>query len=480
MTTLREIDELPAPKGWPLVGNALQIKRGQMHQTVEAWGREHGPLFRMRFMSRIWLGVTDTDAVTAALRDRPDGFRRTQLMETIGLEMGMTPGVFAANGEAWRRQRRMVMAGFDPTHVRAYFPSLLKGAQRLRGRWLKAASAGASIELQPELMRYTVDAISGLAFGVEVNTLESDDEIIQRHLDKIFPALQKRLFSIIPWWRLVRSPADRQLERSMAAVNQAIAGFIAQARTRLAAEPARRAQPPNLLEAMIVAADAGDSGLDDRDVHGNVLTMLLAGEDTTANTLAWMIYLLHRHPAALQRAQQEVRALAPDVAAFTPDALASLDYLEACAHETMRLKPIAPFNVIEALRDTEIKGVRVPKGTLVWCVLRHDSVDAQQLPNAQAFEPERWLAGSASAGTAKRLSMPFGAGPRICPGRYLALLEIKMAMAMLLTHFDIEQVGTADGAEPAEQMSFTMMPVGLRMTLSARAQPAPPAPVPSP
>jgi cytochrome P450 len=182
----------------------------------------------------------------------------------------------------------------------------------------------------------------------------------------------------------------------------------------------------------------------------------------------------------LQRAQQEVRERAPDVGSFTPEALASLDYLEACAHETMRLKPIAPFNVIEALRDTEIQGVRVPQGTIVWCVLRHDSIDAQKLPNAQAFEPERWLAASPSAASAKRLSMPFGAGPRICPGRYLALLEIKMAMAMLLAHFDILEVGTPDGTEPVEQMSFTMMPVGLRMTLSARDRRAPQAPAPSP
>ena len=493
MSALREIAELPGPPGLPLIGNAHQVARGQIHQTLEAWGREYGPLFRMRFMSRTWLGVTDTEAMTAALRDRPDGFRRTQLLETIGREMGMLPGVFGVNGDAWRRQRRMVMAGFDPTHVRAYFPSLLKSAQRLRGRWSKAANQRVPIELQPDLMRFTVDAISGLAFGVDVNTLESDDEIIQQHLDKIFPALQRRLLSIIPWWRIVRSPADHRLERSMAAVNEAIAGFIAQARARLAAEPARRAHPPNLLEAMIVAADAdagelgnsgaNEQGLDDQDVHGNVMTMLLAGEDTTANTLAWLIYLLRRHPAALQRAQQEVRELAPDVAEFTPEAIASLDYLEACVHETMRLKPIAPFNVIEALRDTEIKGVRVPKGAIVWCLMRHDSVDDKRLPNAQAFEPERWLASSPSAGMAKRLSMPFGAGPRICPGRYLALLEIKMATAMLLAHFEIDEVGTAEGTEPREHMSFTMMPVGLRMKLSVRGATAPstlPVPAPNP
>jgi cytochrome P450 len=184
-----------------------------------------------------------------------------------------------------------------------------------------------------------------------------------------------------------------------------------------------------------------------------------------------MIYLLHRHPAALQRAQDEVRERAPDVAAFTPELMASLDYLEACAHETMRLKPVAPFQVIEALRDTEIKGIRVPKGMGLWCVMRGDSVSEQHFPNAQAFEPERWLGGpSGAASSAKRVSMPFGAGPRICPGRYLALLEIKMAMAMLLAHFDINEVSTPDCAEAVEQMAFTMMPVGLKMKISARGR----------
>ena len=474
MSTLREIADLPGPRGGlPLLGHMFQINRRQLHQNVEAWGREFGPFFRFQLGSRTLLVVSDNEAVSSALRDRPDGYRRTRLMETIGLEMGLTPGVFAANGDAWRRQRRMVMAGFDPTHVKAYFPSLLKVAQRLRGRWVKAARAGDSVELQPELMRFTVDAISGLAFGADVNTLESDDEVIQQHLDKIFPAIYKRLFSLIPWWRLVRSSADRQLERSVAEVNRAIADFIAQARQRLAADPARRAQPPNLLEAMIVAADEGGSDgsekISDREVTGNVLTMLLAGEDTTANTLAWMIYLLHRHPAALQRAQQEVRERADDVSRFTPELMTSLDYLEACAHETMRLKPVAPFQVIEALQDTVLAGIRVPKGTSVWCQMRGDSVSEKFFPNPDAFEPERWLNQPGEASSAKRVSMPFGAGPRICPGRYLALLEIKMAMAMLLAHFDIVDVTTPDGAEAVERMAFTMMPVGLRMQLRERA-----------
>src|SRR5258705_711083 len=99
---------------------------------------------------------------------------------------------------------------------------------------------------------------------------------------------------------------------------------------------------------MILAAqDGGD--IRDREVAGNVMTMLLAGEDTTANTLAWMIYLLHRHPDALQRARAEVLAVAGSVEQFDPERMAGLDYLEACALETMRLQPVAPVQALHAL-----------------------------------------------------------------------------------------------------------------------------------
>ena len=241
--TLRSLAELPGPRGIPLLGNLLQIETPRMHQQLEAWCAEFGPFYKLKLGSRPILVVGDHAATAAALRDRPDGFRRTARMEEIGSEMGLLPGVFGVNGEAWKRQRRMVMAGFDPTHVRRYHPALVKVSQRLTARWRRAARQGAAIDLQADLMRYTVDAIAGLAFGAEVTTLDSDGDIIQQHLDKIFPALFNRMMSPLPTWRWVRTPAVRQLEASMLAVNTAVQGFIAAARLRLQADPALRTEP---------------------------------------------------------------------------------------------------------------------------------------------------------------------------------------------------------------------------------------------
>ncbi len=468
-TQLRRIADLPGPRPWPIFGNLLQMKSTRAHHDVEAWCRRHGPVFRIMFGREPILVVAKHELVNAILRDRPDGFRRPTVTQRISDEMGGIPGLFLAEGAAWRDQRRMVMAGFAPHAIKAYFPSLVKVALRLRERWIKAARAGHALGLDDELKRYTVDIIAGLAFGTEVNTIDGGEDVIQRQMDVILPAVARRSIAPFPYWRYVKLPQDRKLDRSMKFMLGAIDRLIVEARTRMEADPARREKPQNLLEAMIAAADQGGSGVDDVAVAGNVATMLLAGEDTTANTIAWVLYLLTRHPASMARVREEVAAIAPDPAAFSAEQMDGLDYLDACIQEAMRLKPVAPFLPLEALRDTVVGDVLVPRGSYVWCVLRHDSVAEAHFPNALGFEPERWLR-EGENGADKRIPLPFGAGARTCPGRYLALLEIKIAVAMTLASFDIT-VDTPDGKEARELMGFVMSPIGLRMRLAVRSQP---------
>ena len=469
---LRRIRDLPGPRGLPLLGNLLQIETSRLHLVVEQWSRRYGEYFRFRIGAREFFVVANPEAVAAVLRDRPEGFQRTSRLSAVAREMGFD-GVFAAAGERWRRQRPMVMASFDPAHIKTYFPSLVSVTRRFARRWRRAAAAGGDIDLQADLMRYTVDVTAGLAFGAEINTIDSDDEVIQRHLDKVLPALFRRLMAPFVYWRWFRLRADRELESHLAAVRRAVDGFIAQARSRLEREPERRSRPANLIEAMIVARDAPGSGLDDADVAGNVLTMLLAGEDTTANTLAWMIYLLERNPEAARRAAAEVRGvLGGEPLPTRYEQLAALPFVEACAHETMRLKPVGPLIMNQAIRDTVVAGVEVPAGALLMCLMRPGAVDERHFPNAAAFDPARWLAGdgpSRAASSAKRISMPFGAGPRLCPGRYLAMLEMKMVIAMLFGGFEIDRVSTPDGGEAREHLALTMSPVGLRLRLRPRA-----------
>ncbi len=166
-----------------------------------------------------------------------------------------------------------------------------------------------------------------------------------------------------------------------------------------------------------------------------------------------------------------MRSVCGDAADLTVEQLGRLDYVEACAHETMRLKPVAPHIGFQTMRDTQVGDVQVPAGTMIVSVMRHDSVSEAHVRDADSFRPERWLEENnpaLNATSAKRISMPFGGGPRICPGRYLALLEMKMAMATLLGQFDIVSLKAPDGKAPRERMALTMTPVGLRMRVKCR------------
>jgi cytochrome P450 len=466
----RRIDDLPGPPGIPVLGNALQVRTETLHQKAEQWTRAYGEVFRFRIAARQFVVMSNPEMVAAVLRDRPDGFQRTARLNETARELGFV-GLFAANGEEWKRHRPMVLRGLDPTHIRTFHPTLQKVTERLRLRWERAARRSEAIDLQADLMRYTVDVTAGLAFGTDMNTLESNEEVIQSHLDKVLPALFKRVLSPLPYWHWFKLPADRELDRHLAAIRVAVDGFILDTRKRLEAHPGLKEHPNNLIEAMIVERDRPGSSLTDSDLSGNVLTMLLAGEDTTANTLAWMIWLLHRNPAALQRATDEATSMLGSDAVPSHDQLKRLDFIEACAHETMRLKPVAPLIIQQAVRDTVVGGVELPAGSLVLCLMRPASLDARHFATPLEFRPERWLAGggNVSAGSAKRVSMPFGAGPRMCPGRYLALSEIKMVIAMLLHRFSIDDVSTPDGSEVQERLAVTMAPVGLRMRLRQRA-----------
>jgi cytochrome P450 len=467
------IADLPCPPGLPLLGNALQIELPHLHQRLETWRQRYGDAYRVQVWGQTMVVFADPEVTAAALRERPATFSRTNRLVRVATEMHFD-GLFSSNGDKWRRQRPLVMAAFDPGHVRNYFPTLAQVAQRLAGRWQRATAAGQPIPLQADLMRYTVDVIAGLAFGADINTLEGDADVIQAHMDRILPAVFQRAMAPFPWWRWVRTPAVRRLEADLAAMQRAVQGFITAARQRLQDEPALRESPRNLIEAMIAKRDEPGSEVDDECVAANVATMLLAGEDTTAHTLAWLLHLVAQQPEVLVRLRDEVReALGDDRVPTRLDQLERLFYVQACIHESMRLKPVAPMLPHQAARDTVVAGVEIPQGTLCIFLLRAPALDAQHFAQPERFEPERWLAQGKDPATTlpaspKRISMPFGAGPRMCPGRYLALLEIKMAIATLFGSFDLVSVQGRGGKGVDEHLAFTMAPTPLSMKLRTR------------
>ncbi len=453
---------IPGPKPVPFLGNVLQIDRRAFHQTLEKWAAEYGPLFCYRIGRRRMFATADAELANQALKARPEDFRRPEQLQKISIRGMNALGVFAAEGEHWRRQRPVVMQSLDNKHLRQFFPTLLTVTERLGRRWQRAAEGAAGVDVQSDLMRYTVDVTTTLAFAQDTNTLETEGDVIQKHLDQIFPTMQRRLLSPFPYWRYVRLPADRQVEASVEYVYAAVKAFIRRGREQLVAEPGKREHPENLLQSLLVAADEGEEGFSEADVADNVLTMLLAGEDTTANTLAWALYYLARHPEIQQKMRDEVAGVTGGGDLESYEQTRQLRFIEAVVHETMRLKPVAPINGLQALRDVQLGEWTIRKGDSLTILARVMAMNNTDFPDAEAFKPERWITEPGEQRQVNpRSFMPFGSGPRLCPGRSLALLEIKTVLAMVVSKFQVTAAADLDSV--TEQMQFTMSPVGLRI-----------------
>jgi cytochrome P450/nitrite reductase/ring-hydroxylating ferredoxin subunit len=462
----RSLDELPGPKRRPLFGNAHQIDLSKAHLVFEGWAKQFGPTCRF-WRGRTPIVVTsDARMINEILRARPETFRRSARTDATLSEMGVK-GVFNAEGAAWRSQRNLAVTALAQRNLKQLYPHIETVAHRLKRRWDQAAATGEALEVVDEMKRFTVDVTMLVAFGHDANTVEASNDVIQRHLEVILPRLSQRILAVVPIWRYVRLRSDRRLDRALAAVRQWLADLLARTRRRLEADAGHANRPANFLESMAVAVDEHCEPFSDATIMSNLITMLLAGEDTTAFTLAWAIHELCDTPRwrdALRREADDVLGL-PDVAADV-DAVNRLAVASAVATETLRLRPAAPFGSATANVDTSIGDFFIPKGTTILTLFRPEAVDPTNFVDPLAFKPERWL-DALSGPHNPSAQIPFGSGPRMCPGRSLALLEMKTLLSMMYKSFDVERAGRAE--EVTELFGFTMSPAGLRVRLRARS-----------
>ena len=452
-----EMGKLTGPSGVPVLGNLLQLNTEKLHRIIESWSDQYGSIFKIKLGSIPVVVITASETIQYVLKNRPEKFKRLGRMDDVIREMGIF-GVFNAEGDDWKRQRKLVSQALNINHIKSFFPALDKITEKLLDRWNRLALENSSIEIKGELMRYTVDITSKLAFGYDMNTIEKNNDIIQDHLEVIFPAIFKRINFPIPYWRFLKLPADKKLDRSLKAISKTMKNIIDETRKQLVQNKTLLDHPANFLQALL-AASTLDNPISNEVIAGNVLTMLLAGEDTTAHTMAWILYFMHLNPGVQIKMQQEVdRVLANENTLKNYERAADLHYIEAVALEAMRLKPVAPVLYHETLEDVVLEGVRVPKNTAIFAQTHYAAINETHFSNAGNFIPERWMEGGCPAHKAHddKALVPFGAGPRFCPGYNLALLEIKAVLSMLCKNFLITMETNPESVN--EKLAFTMMP----------------------
>jgi cytochrome P450 len=463
-TTPLSIAQLPGPKAWPLLGNLLQIKLAKTHLIFEHWASLYGPIYTFKMLQKPVVVISDPNLIHTMLKERPHNYRRGGAIETMFRELG-AHGVFSAEGEQWQQQRQWAQQALRPEQLRQFFPNLCQIIARLHHRWVEAINAAQLIDLKKDWMRFTVDITTQFAFGYDINLLQQQNDQFQHHLEKVLPTISQRINAPLPYWHYVKLPSDYAIEKSLAIVHATIQQFIEQARHKLAQSV--NPQASNFLETLLLMQADNGNGLEEADIQGNIVTLLLAGEDTTSHTLSWLVHLLATHPEVVHKIQQEVDAVLgeqPYPQAW--EIVNQLPYIEAVVHETMRLKSVAPIVFLETNHTVELAGVEIPKGILLMLMTRYGALQEENFVASQQFMPERWLDNAALCPHNRQAHLPFGAGPRFCPGRGLALLEMKMAIAMLCKSFTVQPIDHA--SHPDEVFAFTMVPNRLDVKLMLR------------
>jgi cytochrome P450 len=227
-------------------------------------------------------------------------------------------------------------------------------------------------------------------------------------------------------------------------------------------------EPHDYLTALAKADVAGEDPLSEDDVVGSVLTMIVAGEEPTAAAAAWALHYLATHPEAQQRVRAETAAVfGPGGVPDDFSALARLPFAEAVVHEAIRLRPPSPFIIMQPLNDTTVADgdtrLHLRRGTPIFVLQTYGSAtDADRFPEPGAFRPQRWLAAPVPESNGQPF-VPFGSGPRFCPGRQLGLVEATLIVAMTCHAYTIEPDMSAGPV--GERETFALLPTNLGVRL---------------
>ncbi len=449
----RGLKSIPGPKPKVLVGNLPEIPMDQFHLYLKDKAKQYGHIFKLSLAQKNMVVLSNAETVRSILKNRPGQFRRVSAMQQVFSEMGIN-GVFSAEGEEWQVQRKMMNQAFKVNQLVHYYPIITQTTERLVSVLSEHCQHHDSFDFQALMQRFTIDITTQLAFGNDVNSLGNGNSVFQEKCATVFPMISYRLKSPFPYWRYFKLKRDKELDSALAFVREHCDRFIAEAEEKVK----HKQTPSNILESMIMARDEEGIAFTHQQLFANIVTLLLAGEDTTANTLAWAVYYLIKNPQYQTQLHQEIAELTPH--------LDHLPLLNGVIQEAMRLMPVAPVLYMENTQDEVIEGYEIPAGTMLVLMVSQSGHEEAHFPEPEAFKPERWVNMSEEErkGHGKAL-MHFGSGPRLCPGMQLAHLEMKYALIAMFSQFTFS---LEEGCSPESLFAFTVMPKDLRVKVKRR------------
>lgn len=436
----------PGPRGHLLLG-CLPDYAGDTLGFMTRLARQYGDAVRFRLGRMSCYLLSHPDQIEEVLRSKSQHFIKDRPLQISTSVFGR--GLLTSEGDLWRRQRRLIQPAFLAQEVRRYGPVMVEAAGRMLATWRD----GQVRDIHADLMRVTFDVVARCLFGADLAERAEGVETAVGVLSDHF--LNPLFWSPILRW--LPTPSNRRFRRAVRLLDGIVYDLIRQGR-------GGGLDPGSLLSRLLEAQRAAGGQLTDRQLRDEMVTLLLAGHETTALALSYTFYLLARHPEAEARLVAELQETLGRRAPTAED-VPRLRYAEWVVKEALRLYPPAWGLGREAIADCEVGGYHVPRGTQVltiqWVVHR----DPRWFEEPEAFRPERW-ADDLEGRLPRCAYFPFGDGPRICVGQQFALTEAVLVLATVARRYHLTLVGD----EPLELVaSLTMRPRrGITMRVQGR------------
>ncbi len=445
----------PSPPGWPLLGHLPALGRDSLGFFTRC-AREHGGVVALRMVRWPALLLTRPKDIEYVLVKNHRNFIKhrfawRQFRAIFG------NGLLVSEGDFWLRQRRLMASAFSGKRLASYGHVMVRLTREMLHDW----RFGEVRDIHAEMMALTLRIAVRSLFNSEI---EEDVAAVERAVDDLTRESVSRLKRpvLIPDW--VPLPGHIRYRRGLRRIEEVVQRLIAERRARLDGEES------DLLSTLMKAGDEDGQAMSDRQLRDEVITLLLAGHETTAVTLSWAFYLLARHPEVQERIAGEVATVLAERPG-SPNDLLSLRGTESAVSEALRLYPPAWAFGREAVQDCEIGGYPIAAGTTIYLVPWVMHRDPRYFDAPDEFRPERW-----DGDLAQRLPrfayFPFGGGPRVCIGNRFAIMEAVLILATVLQRFRVE----LEPGRPAEPLpSITLRPKsGVWVRLRDPAEPGSP------
>ena len=411
--------EVPrGPRGGLLLGNVRDFQRDKLG-FVQGMARRYGDVVRYRMANMTWYQVNHPEGVKRILQDNNRNYGKGSLTSgALGLVLGQ--GLSTSEGGLWLRQRRLMQPVFHRKSVDAFGEMMVKDTETMIERW--QASSDTTVDVAAEMSRLTQGVVTGALFGANVG---EEAGVIEETITTLMTEVAYR-FEVPLYPPLsVPTPRNRRTRAALETLDRAVYRII---------EERRRAEPGDDLLSLLMETRDEDTGeaMSDKQLRDEVITLFVAGHETTATALAWTFYLLATHPEAEKRLRIELdEVLGPDGRTPTVEDLPKLPYGRMVVEEAMRLYPPAWITNRQALSEDVILDYRIPAGafvmTLPYVLHRHPNF----WERPEEFDPERFSP-ERSAARPRYAYFPFGGGPRQCIGRGMALVETHLILSTVL------------------------------------------------